>query len=679
MPTTSSRGQIVVIVAAALVVLLGITALVVDLGFSWMLRRAEQNAVDPAAIAAARHINPDDPLDPPDWDEASQAACFFVQEHGFFTGDADCAGALVDQDLIVRQPVSGPYARPGFVEVRISQEHVTFFGRILGVGNMTVVNSAVAANGGGDDNNVSPNALVALDPSTCRAGHLAGNGQINITTIPPGSPGGYVYINSRCGADPPPPAYGSVNSACQDQVDGAMYIEGANSILITEHLYVRGTCHKSNSNPWAGPTTEDADEITDTIAGTVEPDDTNTTMFPQEWGRTACPTPGTLISGGYGCVFEGNAANYPVTLDPGVYYGGWVIRGQAKIELNPGVYYIAGGGIQMSGSGNNLLEVVDGSNAGRALFFSTGDPTYTGTCVQDPNWPPAPNVAYVQYARPESLTGSSGSWTGTYDSINEVTADDTDFLASPSNPIAGEYYEVDLSLVDTPAAMNNVVVRYRYSKDTDAGQQVDMLVELREGTEPLPVASRTESDISHNWQDGSFTLMTAEAESVDNWDDLRLRFTPAAGATGDARIARVSWAEVEVPPGTGPNPTRRCQGKIEITGGNSFKAHGTEVEPWVNMLMWQDGTATGNGNGNNPVAKVDIGGQGEMDLSGTIYAPKARVYLRGNGASDPADAMAAVQIIAWQFTVVGNGTLNMPYDPDGLFGSTFPEHKGLVR
>jgi hypothetical protein len=670
MRPTNSRGQILVIGAAAMVVLLGIAALVIDLGFGWMLQRAEQNAVDPAAIAAARHINPDDPLDPPNWVDARQAACFFVKEHGFFVGDdADCSAA--GSDLYVGTPRSGAISGvPGYVEVAITQDHVTFFGRIFGFGDMTVANSAVAANGGGDDHNVNSNALVALDPSTCSAGHLTGNGQINITTVPAGDPGGYVYINSLCGITP---VYGADNEQCQDQAEGAMKIEGANAILVTQHLYVRGTCHKSNANPWAGPTTEGAPQITDTIAGLVEPDPA--TMV-EQGGRSSCPAPGTLTPGGYGCVFEGNSG-YPVRLDPGVYYGGWVIRGQAKVELNPGIYYIAGGGIQMSGNPNNVLEAVDGSGGiGRTLIFSTGDPTFSGTCAQDPEWPPAPSVSIVQYARPDAFIGSSGTWTGTYESINEVAADDTDILDSPTDPDASDYYEVDLSLVDTPAAMSGVEVRYRFAKSVDPGQPIDLLVELVEGT--TVVASKTESDIGAAWQDGSFALTLAEATSITDWNDLRLRFDPSATA-GDPASAQISWAEVEVPPGSSPSPERRCQGKIEIVGGNSLKMKPTDIVPWAGMLMWQDGTADGNGKANNPVAKVDIGGQGVMNIAGTIYAPQARVWLRGNGASDPSDAVAGVQIIAWQFSVVGNGVLNMPYDPDELFGIQVPGHKGLVQ
>ena len=54
------RGQVLLITAFSMIVLIGITALVIDLGVSWMLRRQEQNAADPAAIAAARYIQDGD-------------------------------------------------------------------------------------------------------------------------------------------------------------------------------------------------------------------------------------------------------------------------------------------------------------------------------------------------------------------------------------------------------------------------------------------------------------------------------------------------------------------------------------------------------------------------------------------------------------------------------------------
>ncbi len=657
---SARRGQVLIISAFAMVVLLGVTALVIDLGFAWMLRRAEQNAVDPAAVAAARYLSPLDTA------ERDRAACFYVQRHGFFTDDPDCLNALASGDLYVGDPISGPYSGSGYVEVRISAQHVTFFGRILGLPSITVATSAVAANGG---SNVNANSLVALDPTSCGAGMISGNGVVDV--------GGYVYLNSICGIEPP---YGIDNEQCDndggDEIDphGAMQINGSQATLITPHLYVRGTCDKT-SNSWNGPTTEGAGEIEDTLAGLLEPDHSTMT---ERGGRTFCPPPATLLSPGMGCVFEGNSG-YPVRLDPGVYYGGWVIRGQARIELNPGIYYIAGGGIQMSGNPSNSLEAVDGTDIGRILIFSTGDPDYTEACVQDPDYPAPPPVSWTQYARPDGDAGSDGDWTGTFVDISEETADDATLLVSPADPTDDNHYDVTLSGVDTPADLSGVVVRYRYSKTgDDAGQPIDLTVELREGTNVI--ASETHTAIEgvdgSGWQDGSFTLTTTEAGAVTDWWGLSLRFDPSSTDPPEGRQSQISWAEVEVPPGSGALAARRCQGKIELVGGNSFKAWPTDIAPWAGLLMWQDGTLEGNGNGNNPVARVDLGGQGTMNIAGTIYGPQAECSLRGNSAGDPADNTASVQMICWRFHIVGNGGLNMPYDPDQLFGNP---QKGLVH
>lgn len=116
------RGQILIITGAAMLVLLLISALVVDLGFSWMLRRQEQNAADPAAIAAARWLK-DQNTGLPTWvpDEAYRDACFYAKQNGFFQSDDDtCSSARATGDfVVVSPPTTGPYsARPGFVQVK---------------------------------------------------------------------------------------------------------------------------------------------------------------------------------------------------------------------------------------------------------------------------------------------------------------------------------------------------------------------------------------------------------------------------------------------------------------------------------------------------------------------------------------------------------------------------------
>src|SRR5687767_12812544 len=97
-PSYADRGQILVVTAASMFVLMAIAAIVVDLGFSWMLHRQVQNAADPAALAAARFIGDQDPLtgdqtfDPV---SARQAACHYaVQSKVFDESNSSCNTAL---------------------------------------------------------------------------------------------------------------------------------------------------------------------------------------------------------------------------------------------------------------------------------------------------------------------------------------------------------------------------------------------------------------------------------------------------------------------------------------------------------------------------------------------------------------------------------------------------------
>jgi hypothetical protein len=673
---TAPRGQVLVIGAVAMVVLLGIAALVVDLGFGWMLRRHEQNAVDPAAVAAARYL-PDG-----NWNEAYKAACFYVQEHGFFEADdALCTDARDAGDMYVGIPRSGDYAgRQGFVEVWINSQHEVFFGRLFGQSTASVATSAVAANGASGVGNPNANSLVAFDPESCGAGQINGNGEVNITTVDTTEPGGFVYVNSLCGIDPPG---GSDDDACNNAGTGGLTMNGNPSSLTTEHVFVRGTCD-TNPGPWAdGDVTEGAAEITDGLFGLIEP-----SVVAPEFGRTSCPAQGVLLVPGPGCSFTSKT---PTTLSPGTYYGGIVISGQAQVQFNPGVYYIAGGGIQYQGNDSSAFRVIGGTdgNPGRALFFSTGDPTYTGTCALDPTFP---QNSPPQFALPDGDVpppdGVDGVWLteantpGTYTAIADVIGDmtaDATYLASPAEPTSPNHFEVTLSDIVPPIPDSGIYVRYRYGKPIGSDALINLEVELLQGT--TVIASQLHSDIPDvtTWQDGSIELTAVNLAQITNWADLRIDFratsTPGADADTELDRALVSWAQLQIP----ADSSRHCQGMIRLAGQADVEAWGTAVEPWTNLLFWQDGTVEGNGRANNPVAMIDIQGNGGMDISGTIYAPKALVKIAGNGASTADVDTAAVQVLAWQFQVGGNGILNMPYDPDQLFGTPQSAQKGLVE
>ena len=111
------------------------------------------------------------------------------------------------------------------------------------------------------------------------------------------------------------------------------------------------------------------------------------------------------------------------------------------------------------------------------------------------------------------------------------------------------------------------------------------------------------------------------------------------------------------------------QAPLDFTATSTLTLRPIDSGPYRNILIWNDGT------GSNPTAKVSLGGQTVLDIAGTIYSPKGLVTLEG-GSGAGADNTAAIQIIAWQWDVGGNSTLDMPYDPDQLY--QLPQ-KGLVH
>ena len=109
------RGQILVIFAGGLVLIIAIAALVIDLGFAFALRNQEQNAADPGAIAAARYIGSGGSTT-----AMRGAACFYARQNGFFPGASDNAGCVPANDpqgttLTVNYPPgpsAGTYSGP---------------------------------------------------------------------------------------------------------------------------------------------------------------------------------------------------------------------------------------------------------------------------------------------------------------------------------------------------------------------------------------------------------------------------------------------------------------------------------------------------------------------------------------------------------------------------------------
>ncbi len=147
--------------------------------------------------------------------------------------------------------------------------------------------------------------------------------------------------------------------------------------------------------------------------------------------------------------------------------------------------------------------------------------------------PAAPPPAGPQFARPDG-DAPIGAWEdelgGTvdiYQSIDEVTPSDVDYVTSEPDPIQSPYV-VSLSDVESPvAASGDRTVRYRYRKGVPGAAVIDVTVELREGyvSEVSPgalIASKIHEDVPDAFTDGSFVI-TAEDDTISDYSDLYIR------------------------------------------------------------------------------------------------------------------------------------------------------------
>ncbi len=384
----AERGQVLLIVAVGMVVLIGIAALAIDLGFSWMLRRQEQNAADPAAVAAARFISEVDPLtnaqtfDPiKGW----AAACHYARINGIFDlGNTDCSPEADGSSMNVNYPPdasAGHFAgATGMVQVIISGQHDAFFARIWGTDEVTVTTGAVAARQRG---NTNTNSLVALKPDGCSTARLHGTPRIHIYPVPGYSgDGGYVHVNSNCGNS-------TADEDCTTSSTGALNIAGTAS-LEAPRVNVHGGCTGASGQP-LGTLDEASHQIGDPLGGLVFPPwDTSLAGGSCGVGATA-----TTAAGSEGCgqgggriawkpsadsACPGLPSGYEcIELEPGVYYGGWDIGAKVRVTLKPGIYVIAGGGITI-GSTGSLDSLAGASAPAPILIYNTDNPVYRSAC-----------------------------------------------------------------------------------------------------------------------------------------------------------------------------------------------------------------------------------------------------------------------------------------------------------
>jgi hypothetical protein len=339
-------------------------------------RRAEQNSADAAALAGARYVSgatytyhgrckdlPGDVLADPSSKPAIKAACATAAANGYVDGSNDDI-VRVDMPPVFPSSKSG---LPGHVEVTISSSRASFFAGVMGATTQTTGAMAVATN---DSDIPLPYSLLALDPTGCGANKITGAPGTNLITD------GTVHIDSNC---------------TDLGAGGALQLRG-NGVLTAPECDVVGLIDAGDSN-------NDCDYAPTGVLVSGDPlKNLAPPAEPALPGTVVALDGGTIPSGCPGgssfatrddpdvCAFSTNAQkNKKFRIFPGLYPGGIEVT-RATVYMEPGIYWIGGGGISVKSNGGAnglLISKASGDNTGTnptggVLIYNTSNPV-TGT------------------------------------------------------------------------------------------------------------------------------------------------------------------------------------------------------------------------------------------------------------------------------------------------------------
>jgi hypothetical protein len=100
------------------------------------------------------------------------------------------------------------------------------------------------------------------------------------------------------------------------------------------------------------------------------------------------------------------------------------------------------------------------------------------------------------------------------------------------------------------------------------------------------------------------------------------------------------------------NAPAQSSDQIKLSGNGSLTLSPPTSGTYKGVAIFEDRTST---------ATIAVTGNGSMNLTGTIYSPKAEVDLTGNGGTD----VMGSQIIVKNMKVSGNGVVNVNYPAIG--------------
>jgi Flp pilus assembly protein TadG len=351
---SEASGQILVLFALMLVVLLAALAVILDGGRVFAERRATQNAADAAAMAGASKLVKSDPVG--SLPAVLTAACEAANKNGGFgsgTNDGTTCGTT-GADVRVHVPgadggttpltnVNPVFENPGYVQVSVHMSFKSFMSGLLGLADFESSSIGVAVNIAG---NGLGDALLVLDPIDC--GALTLNGTNTLTVA-----GGNVQVNSSA-AKSADTFCTNKNAAIRSGASGGLTnTSGANNIV--------GSGDATNVVP---PWTQSSYKPDPLTRVTVPPFD-STFVSPAGSGTPNVPAPWNPPTGA-------------VSANPGVYWGGITVQNNTTLTLAPGTYIMAGGGFNMSGATATVTAT------GAVTFIYTRDPYCNSTLTSPP-------------------------------------------------------------------------------------------------------------------------------------------------------------------------------------------------------------------------------------------------------------------------------------------------------
>lgn len=385
----SEKGQALIMIALAGVILFSFAALAIDGSMVFSDRRHAQNAADTAVLAAA--------LAKVRGQSFSTAAMNRAISNGYNNN------GTTNIVQVYNPPTDGVYTgNSEYVQVKITSHVKMFFARILGFSEIINHADAVARTTPSTTSSMyGGSAVVGLDPTGCKTVQFNGNANMTIT-------GSGIYVNSSC----KPNAFnndsgssGILSTPCLQTVGDYEYTYG--KVQITQ-----SGCLHNNVPPIAQP------QYPNITCGTKVATKSGNTLSPGNWSGAFPPNGVTYLQSGVYCISGGN----------------FQVNGGDTLIGHGVVIYMIDGFIKWNGGATIQLDApTNGPYAGLLLYLP---PTNSNVVVVNGNgdshivgsiWAPSSTITV------EGGGGSSGlqcQFLGWHVNLSGSSVTNIDFQAS---------------------------------------------------------------------------------------------------------------------------------------------------------------------------------------------------------------------------------------------------------